>query len=184
MKSLSIVRPLSRGAALCALAIVAAVAGSAIAATDGQRAKRPVTKKKVKKIADKQITKRAPGLSVASAANAANADAVDGHSAECPGGTFLHNGVCFDSAPRFANVNWTSTDCADAGGYTPSISELASIRNEPGVDLGPPGDGTWTDSRFIDAGTNKAMTVVDNGTVESDAVSQFRQLRCAFPLVR
>jgi hypothetical protein len=74
------------------------------------------------------------------------------------------------------------------GGYTPSISELASIRNEPGIDLGPPGDGTWTDSRFEDDdGTtvvNKAMTVVDNGTVEAYAVNSFRQLRCAFPLVR
>ena len=55
------------------LALVAAVAGTAIAGDDLGATTSKLTKKKVKKTANKQITKRAPGLSVA------NADTLDGH---------------------------------------------------------------------------------------------------------
>jgi len=49
-------------------ALVAALAGTALAGTDAQTA--AINKKSVKKIAQKQVTKLAPELSVASAANA------------------------------------------------------------------------------------------------------------------
>ncbi len=52
------------------LALVAGVTGAAVAQP---AAKKAVTKKKAKKIADKEIEKLAPGLSVASAASATNA---------------------------------------------------------------------------------------------------------------
>jgi len=59
------------------LALVAAVAGTAVAGTDLGATTSKLTKKKVKKtakkVANKQITKRAPGLSVANAAT------LDGH---------------------------------------------------------------------------------------------------------
>jgi len=192
----------SPGVVLGVIALVAALAGTAVAA-DPTATTSALSKKKVKKIANKQITKRAPDLAVASADNATNAqnavnatnatnannaNAVDGHSAVCPAGTFLHNGTCFDTTPTFPNVAWTATDCPAEGGYTPSPSELASIRNETGINLGPAGDGTWTDSRFQDDDgttvTNMAMTVVDNGTVEADPVGSMRQLICAYQLVR
>jgi hypothetical protein len=53
------------------LALVAGVTGAAVAQP---AAKKAVTKKKVKKIADKEIKKLAPGLSVANADTATNAD--------------------------------------------------------------------------------------------------------------
>jgi hypothetical protein len=58
-------------------ALVAALGGAAVAQPVANKA---VTKKKVKKIADKEIAKKAPGLSVAHADTAANADAVGGQS--------------------------------------------------------------------------------------------------------
>jgi hypothetical protein len=62
------------------LALVAALAGTAVAERATTSAK-PVTKKKAKKITRKQINRLAPGLSVASAdtaTNAENADALGG----------------------------------------------------------------------------------------------------------
>jgi hypothetical protein len=58
---------------VAALALVAAAVGTATAGPSAQTSAK-VTKKKVKKIADKQINELAPGLSVAHAANATNAE--------------------------------------------------------------------------------------------------------------
>jgi hypothetical protein len=59
---------------VAALGLVAAVAGTAVAADAGPSA---VTKKKVKKIARKQIDKLAPSLSVARAETAGSAESAD-----------------------------------------------------------------------------------------------------------
>lgn len=169
-------------------------------------------KKQVKKIARKQINAAAPNLSVkrasvadeakhaadadsatnatnatnaATADNAANADKVDGHDAVCPAGTFLQGGTCFDTAVRFPMTVWNSASlCADAGGRLPSVTELLSIRNVTGIDLGPSGDGHWADLTYDDDGTEEAAMVLDNGDVEFAAVGTMNQMRCAFDLVR
>ena len=121
----------------------------------------------------------------ANATNAANADAVDGHSAVCPNGTFLTGGTCFDTAVRFPMTVWNgANDCADLGGRLPTVTELLSIRNVAGVDLGPSGDGHWADLTYDDNGTEEAAMVVDNGDVEFAAVGTQNQMRCAFDLVR
>jgi hypothetical protein len=128
----------------------------------------------------------ANAASAQNATNAANAGAVDGHSAVCPAGTFLQNGVCFDTAVRFDMVGWigATQNCADAGGYLPSISELQSIRTL--VDLGTAGNGHWADVAWDDDGTLEAMTVSQAaGTTEPVVIAgAFRQARCAFHLVR
>jgi hypothetical protein len=60
---------------IAVLALVAAVAGTAVAADPvATTSAKKVTKKKVKKIANKQIDQRAPGLSVAQAETASNAN--------------------------------------------------------------------------------------------------------------
>lgn len=95
--------------------------------------------------------------SAATAESAADADAVDGHSATCPGGTFLHAGAYFDANARVSMSDWTggAQACADAEGYLPSTSELMSIRNEPGINsLGGANSGHWSDSRFQEGATN------------------------------
>jgi methionine-rich copper-binding protein CopC len=98
MGRLKRVRP-SPAIAIAVMALVAAIAGTALA--DPRPTSSAVTKQKVKKIARKQVNKLAPGLSVANAVsaesaataqtaanaanatNAANADTVDGkHASE------------------------------------------------------------------------------------------------------
>jgi cell wall-associated NlpC family hydrolase len=117
--------------------------------------------------------------------NAANADRVDGHDAVCPAGTFLQGGTCFDTAVRFPMTPWNgATTCTDAGGRLPSVTELLSIRDVAGVDLGPSGDGHWADLTYDDDGVEEAAMVVDTGDVEFAAVGMLNQMRCAFDLVR
>jgi len=189
----SVRRP-APGTVLGVIAIVISLAGSAYAINLGRNsvkskhiAKNAVKSRHIAKNAVKgPDAKESTFAQVPSAATAANAGQVDGHDAVCPAGTFLQNGVCFDTAVRFAGTDWTGADqlCADAGGYLPSTSELQSIRNAPGVDLGPSGDGHWADARFQDGGVNKAMMVLDNGTLEAALLAGANQARCAFRLVR
>jgi hypothetical protein len=63
------------GIAVAALALIAAVTGTALA--DDPATSSAVSKKKVKKIASKQVNKLAPGLSVAHATTADSATAAD-----------------------------------------------------------------------------------------------------------
>jgi hypothetical protein len=55
------------------MALIAAVAGAAVASPSAEKSAKAVTPGKAKNIANSEITKRAPGLSVASAATANNA---------------------------------------------------------------------------------------------------------------
>lgn len=192
------------GTVLGLIALVVAVAGTAFAdplATNSVLNKKE--KKQTRNIARAEIAKAAPNLSVrnaqtatnatnatnaanaANATNAANADLVDGRNATCPAATFLQGGVCFDTAVRFPMTPWNSASlCADAGGRLPSVTELLSIRNAAGVDLGPSGDGHWADLTYDDDGVEEAAMVLDNGDVEFAAVGGMNQMRCAFDLVR
>lgn len=184
MKDLLRKRRPSPGTVLGLLALIAALGGTAIAgplAHDSALTKKE--KKQIRKIARGEITKAAPTLSVASAAAAGQ---VDGHDAVCPAATVLRNGICFETAGR-GNSDWTGAvqTCADAGGFLPTPSELLSIRNVTGIDLGGTGDGSWADARYQnDDNTNEAMTVLDNGTLEGVALAGPRDFRCAFTLVR
>lgn len=174
----------SPGTVLGLIAVVIAVAGTAIAAgpTASKSALSKSEKKQTRKIARAEINAAAPNLSVKSAAASGQ---VDGHDATCPAGTFLHAGACFDQNGR-GNSDWTGAaqTCADAGGYLPIPSELLSIRNLAGIDLGAPGAGSWVDARYQDNNVNEAMTVVDNGTLEGVALAGPRDYRCAFKLLR
>lgn len=190
------------GTVLGLLALIVALGGTALA---GPLATTSVLNKKEKKqtrnIARNEINAAAPNLSVRSATNAANATnatnaqnatnagQVDGHDAVCPAGTFLQNGVCFDSAVRFSMVGYISATqlCADAGGRLPSISELESIRAI--VNLGAAGNGHWADVAWEDDDgtvvTIKGMAVSQAaGTIEPEPVGNMNQARCAFNLVR
>ena len=168
------------GTVLGVIAIVIALCGSAYAFKLG---KNSVKSKQIAPNAVKGVD--AKESSFGQVPKAANAGKVDGHDAVCPAGTFLHAGACFDTAGR-GNSDWTGAilTCADAGGYMPSPSQLASIRAESGVDLGGAGNGSWADARYQDNNVNEAMTVLDNGTLEGVALAGPRGYRCAFALVR
>ncbi len=180
------------GTVLGLIALIVALAGTALA---GPLASTSVLtkkeKKQTRKIARSEIATAAPKLSVKSATtatnatNATNAGQVDGHDAVCPAGTFLQGGTCFESVDR-GNSDWTGAaqSCADAGGFLPSPSELLSIRNVAGINLGLAGAGHWVDARYQDAAVNEAMTVLDNGALEGVALAGPRTYRCGFRLVR
>jgi len=93
------------------LALVAALAGTALAGTDASTS--AISKKKVKKIATKQINKLAPGLSVANADTAGNAGALGGKppSAFAASASEPYREVGTPGQPQFQNgwVNYDST---------------------------------------------------------------------------
>ncbi len=90
------------------LALVAAVTGAAVAQP---AAKKAVTKKKVKKIATKQINKLAPGLSVANADTAGDANTVGGKPASAFASSAVEpfHRVGAPGQPQFQN-GWTNED--------------------------------------------------------------------------
>jgi hypothetical protein len=158
---------------LAVIALLIALAGSAVAGTKALTS--GLTKAKVTKIAIKQankaITARAPGLSVASAQSAGsaqNADRLDGLDSSdlrqhCPASTVPYAGVCFDSSAR-PKQKWfeASKTCGDAGGRLPTMSELEGFRQLPAIDLG---EGAWVSEIHIDESEVKAMSLDDNAGI-------------------
>jgi hypothetical protein len=121
------------------------------------------------------------------ATSAGNAQTVGGHAAACPAETFLHNRLCFDEESRtpafFFNA---TTGCNTEGGFMPTQSQLRSIRNLAGVNLGADAaTGHWVDAVHEDddgTGTNSiALTDAGGGAVVD--VSSDRPFRCAYQLL-
>ncbi len=112
----SVTRRPSPAIVVAILALVAALAGTAIAGTNVLT--KPVSKKVVKKIATKQVKKLAPGLAVASANTAGHAGAAD-------------------TAGR-ANVADTAGDANALGGQPPGAYALSD--NPPFREVGAPGE--------------------------------------------
>jgi len=148
------------------VALVAAVAGTAIAQEATTSAK-PVTKKKVKKIARKQINKLAPGLSVANADNATNAtNAENAQTAEnanqlggVPAAAHLRNVeiVTAQSASNSNNKSVTATCPAgkrlvgggarERVGFLANSATVAITASGPShPPLGAPSNTAWTAS--------------------------------------
>lgn len=114
-----------------------------------------------------------------------NADAVDGHSAECPPATVENAGWCFDSAASPPGPFPSAVaDCNGKGGALPTLSQLAGIRNLDGINLSDPA-AHWVDAPFQNpVGVNRAMTYDDGANVSSALFAAARAYRCAYPLVR
>jgi hypothetical protein len=176
-------------------ALVVAVAGTAIAAPLATKALlNKKEKNQTRSIAQSEITKAAPGLSVASAQNATNAQSADGaqtvngHGATCPAGTFLDRGLCFDSNAHatsgFANA---IAVCGNAGGDMPTHSQLRNITNASGVNLGSGATAHWVDAVAENddgVGVN-SMTLAESGGLVPDSVSTgTHPYRCVYQLVR
>ena len=163
-----------------ALALLAALAGTAVAGPSATTS--AISKKKVKKIATKQINKLAPGLSVASADTAANAGALGG---KAPGAyassvSEPYREVNTPGQPQFQN-GW-----ANRGG---SDSTAAFYRDPLGVvhlkgtfETGndntvaftlPPGyraSRTLNMPAFPGTGNPTQLTIPPNGNVSADCI--------------
>jgi hypothetical protein len=126
--------------------------------------------------------------SAVSASHAADADALGGHTASCPGGAILIRGICFDSSPgpQLSNVTAAADACASKGGWLPTPLELYSIRGVINLGTGVGADNTFTDVYYANTSGVNYSTVVVNGTgaIAEQPVTSPGHAVCAYPLVR
>lgn len=130
-----------------------------------------------------QVPSAAQANTATSAASAANATTVNGHTAECKAGTQPFAGSCWESAPRPAATQpAAAAACTSLGGTLPSASDLVSFSKVATLSAGD----EWTDE--IDTVTAEnvftVITVSPEGKVNLDAPSDTKQYRCVVPLVR
>jgi hypothetical protein len=135
-----------------------------------------------------QIDEAALGK-VPSAGLADNASSVDGHSAECPTGTTLFLGQCFETTSRPAAISVFAAydDCANEGRYLPSPLALRAFRDHPGIDLTAPreySDAISDDQLSGGGNVVEVITVANSGGVLGESNSTDRPYRCVAPLVR
>jgi hypothetical protein len=162
------------------IALVFAVAGTAIASVATVSVLSKKEKKQTRNIADAEIGKAAPGLSVANATNAGNADTVDGRHATCPGGYLAIAGVCYESSSR-APADWAhaSPDCADENASLPTVGQLKLALDELNLS-----DSEWTDGLQANGSSINAQIVTPSGSVGIVSNTLLRPYRCVIPLVR
>lgn len=150
------------------LALVAALAGTAVAGPDATTS--ALSKKKVKKIAtkqaDKQIDERAPGLSVANSETLDGLDSTAFLRPSCPEGTLFHEGACVEQAARAArDFDAATAVCLNAQRRLPTVDELQTFR------LRIPLSGEeWTSMEWDrDTPPPRALSVLPDGTTDGNS---------------
>ena len=133
MKRIKQRRP-SPAIVVAVLALVAALAGTAVAGPDATISAKKVTKKKVKKISNKQIDKRLPWTG----------DEIDESTltglARCPNNASSRSGdVCFGSLQSATDWDAAARACAAQDLRLPSIAEALLLFSDAAVGT------TWTD---------------------------------------
>jgi hypothetical protein len=122
------------------------------------------------------------------AQTAQDAKTVGGHAAECPGGSTLIRGVCFDLAlnPVVAGVKNAANACAAKGGFLPTPMELYSVRNVINLGTGVAPDYAVADQYYANTvGVNYRTVTVDGaGKIEEIPIESNTKYICAYELVR
>lgn len=164
------VKPANAALAISILALIAAVvvpAVAEVATTSLSKKEKRLIRKIARLQANRQITRRAPRLSVkqaqaalnadaASSAvnsqNATNADKVDGLDVGCPSATVLVAGLCFEATRRAAATSYQAarSDCADEGRYLATADQLTALGLVQGGSGGPAYE--YTSNLFIEGG--------------------------------
>jgi len=156
------------------LALVAALAGSAVAGSDVQSSA-ALNKKKVKKIAKKQINKLAPGLSVA---NADNADALGGQSPSA----FETTSASDDGGDTSVTLGTANTTVLSTTITVPSPKTVTAVASVEAF-----GDGGGNDFMLCNAeiaGTNGTRLEVGPAEREALPVTQSRSVGAGTHTVR
>jgi hypothetical protein len=195
------------------IALIAALAGTAVAAKSLKLPKNSVGARQLKKksvttgklannavngakVANGSLTGQDINLgalgkvpSAQQADSAGNATTVNKHAADCPGGTSLIRGLCFDSSPggTVDTVQAAADVCQSKGGWLPTPLELYSVRNLINLGTGVGNDKTYTDSFYYDAttGANPATIVIDgSGKIEQQSPETDARVLCVYALVR
>lgn len=122
------------------------------------------------------------------AQTAGNANTVGGHAAECPGGSTLIRGVCFDLAlnPVVPGVKAAANACAAKQGFLPTPMELYSVRNVIFLGSGVAPDYAVADQYYANTvGVNyRTVTVDGSGKIEEIPIESNTRYICAYELVR
>lgn len=122
------------------------------------------------------------------ATNAANSDKLNGHSALCPSGTTLINGLCYDSIPNpvASTLEEAADICNSKGGFLPTPMELYEARGVLNLGVGGGTEHQYTDSYY--GNTNQAnystVTVDGNGHINEQSVAVPSRFTCAYSLLR
>jgi hypothetical protein len=115
-----------------------------------------------------------------------DADRLDGQESasfrvRCPSGTVFHAGSCFETGARpeqdFADA---SRLCGTANRRLPLLSELESLRQEPGITLADGVEAELTANVWeLPA---RVLAIDDGGNIEDIAYATPKQYRCVAPL--
>ena len=127
-------------------------------------------------------------------ARAANADTLQGqHASElklrCPSGTAAHAAACFETGLR-GPLTWVqaSRACGLIDRRLPTVSELESFRQEPGITLGGVAGASELILNTYDTADNNggavtALTLRDNGDAVAPDAATFRSDKYKFRCV-
>jgi hypothetical protein len=95
----------------------------------------------------------------------------------CPAGTVSHAGACFESVARPAqDFAEAARTCGVANRRLPLLSELESLRQQPGITLA--GDELTANLDGVD----HVVTITDAGARSAPPDSAAKQFRCVSPL--
>jgi hypothetical protein len=136
--------------------------------------------------ADINVNKIGVVPSAISAAAAGNANTVGGHAANCPAGSTLIRGLCFDLALNgpVAGVKAAANVCAAKGGYLPTPMELYSVRTVINLGTGIAPDYAVSDQYYADDFAYKTITVDGSGKMEELPIESSTKFICTYELVR
>jgi hypothetical protein len=188
------------------IALIASLAGTAWAAlpknsvgtpqlkpravTTGKIANNAVTGAKVASNtltgADVNLSQLGTVPSASSAQTGQDARTVGSHAAECPGGTTLIRGVCYDLGlnPVVAGVKAAAAACPAKGGYLPTPMQLYSVRDVINLGDGIPPNYAVADQYYDDSSAYKTVTVDGSGVITQVPINSATRYICAYQLVR
>jgi hypothetical protein len=102
----------------------------------------------------------------------------------CPSGTRFIDGRCWDQAARgpVGDIFAAADDCSSRAGRLPSILELRTIRDEPGIDLGE----LVPEAHYADDWTagGEINVVGDIGGINQVSTTDDHPYRCVYERVR
>jgi hypothetical protein len=162
------------------------------AVTTGKIANNAVTGAKVKdgtlNSKDVNLDQLGTVPSASFAQNAGDARTVNGHAADCPGGSTLIRGVCFDLAlnPVVTGVKAAATACAAKQGYLPTPMELYSVRSVIFLGNGVAPEYAVADQYYANTlgGQYRTVTIDGAGKIEEQPIETPTRYICAYALVR
>jgi hypothetical protein len=137
--------------------------------------------------ADINVDKLGVVPTATSATHASNADTLgQNHAANCPAGSTLIRGVCFDLALNgpVAGVKAAANSCAAKGGYLPTPMELYSVRTVINLGTGVAPNYAVADQYYADDFAYKTITVDGSGKMEELPIESSTMFICAYALVR